>query len=216
MKAAALLLMVTAATASSAQGIAVLDPLDPFNLQSGSGLAETISGKATPLERTLKDFDESWRRFTVSEPGGSPVNRFLPLPGAHGLLLTGPAVYYTRGQTVSVGSETFIVAYRRRDEGAGLAALMAADRAGQAPPKPEPLTLDTPLYMSLLNLRTLGSLNGIRPVVASSEIEESKAAIARTWDALTETVSPPRPEPVVTGEPAKPAVKPAPKTAPKK
>jgi hypothetical protein len=216
MKAITALLLVLASVGACAQDIPMLGPLDPFNLQSGSGLAEVISGKATPLQRTLKDFDESWRRFTVPATGESPLGYLALLAGAAGPVLPGPPTYYTRGETVNVGAETFIVAYRRRDEGPGLPALIAADREGQAPPRPEPLALDTPLHMCLLNVRSLGSLNEIRPVVAATEIEESKAAVARMWDALTRMAPGPGAAPVVTGEPAKPAKIPAPKTAPKK
>lgn len=108
----------------------------------GAELDQVISGSRFPLNLKVMDLDSEWRCLSISgqfETGGGmqPFNPFL--------LTTGSNFYYTKGKTVTVGSETYMIAYRLDN-----------------PARQLKLTPETTLTLSLLNLRTIGSLNNIR------------------------------------------------------
>jgi hypothetical protein len=105
-------------------------------------LDQVISGSKFPLNLKLMDLDSEWRGFSISgqfETGGG-MQVFNSL-----LVTTANNLYYTKGQTITVGSETYLIAYR----------LDITERQLK-------LTPETKLMLSLLNLRTIGSLNNIR------------------------------------------------------
>jgi hypothetical protein len=92
-------------------------------------------------------------------------------------------VYYTLGKTVNLGSETFLIAYRYKKKEMNLAAMMAAgEKEGGKEPDMEKLMADgkmteeSPITLSLLNLKAVGSLSDIRPFDLKTEIEEANAA----------------------------------------
>ncbi len=120
------------------------------------GLTPFLSGNQYPLSLTLKSLDESWRTFSLS--GSSDASGQLQTYLA---LLTGGAqtTYYTQGVTVSRGGEEYLVAYHQRST-FDYAALLKS--GASAPPAPKP-TPNTALSLSLLNLRSVGSLNDIQP-----------------------------------------------------
>jgi|GEM_PF-5415672 len=103
-------------------------------------LPDLISGNRFPLTLKLRDLNNEWRGFSMSGQYemGDWMQTFSSLFGT-----SASNLYYTKGQTVSVGNETYLVAYRIES-------------------KPEKLTAETSLTLSLLNLRTIGSLNNIR------------------------------------------------------
>ena len=126
-----------------------------------SALPDVLSGTRFPLSLRFRDLDAAWRRVTVG--GQTPGAR--PAPGV------GEAdVYYTRGEIVAVGAETYLVAYRQDP------ASRARPAVGAAPPR---RTLDTLLILSLLNLRASGSLLDIRPVNVQREVATRAAGPAR-------------------------------------
>lgn len=67
--------------------------------------------------------------------------------------------YYTKGQTVSIGSETYIVAY---------SLLSLAEK----------ISPELPLNLSLLNLKTIGSISNIRAFETVSETKVLEAQLA--------------------------------------
>lgn len=133
----------------------------------GAEIKDLISGQMFPLAMQLSDLNDQWRRLSVggqTEPA-NPLTMFISMfqPAA--------AAYYTKGETVTVAGETFIVAYRAQPKGPSMAELM---ESGPTPPTPEKLTAQTQLALSLLNLRAVASLNDIRVFNLEQELAESE------------------------------------------
>ena len=136
-------------------------------LSQTSSLRDVLSGAAHPLTLKLKDLDNSWRRITVG--GGGAKAESMGIVGA---LLgggTGDSVFYTLGETVTIGSETYLIAYQPPTSQFDFAALMR-DGPSFEPPVPEQLTPETALTLSLLNLRSVNSFTNIRPFDLDQEI----------------------------------------------
>src|SRR5262249_33543077 len=83
--------------------------------------------------------------------------------------------FYTQGQTLTVGTETFLVAYKPQLKGLDMAALMQAGPEGKLPP-PDKLTPETTLGIILLNLRSIAGITDVRPFNMDRELEESAKA----------------------------------------
>ena len=156
----ALLLVVTLASPAAAQPMT---------------LPEVLSGKTIPLTMKLKDLDETWRRLSA----GSGADVANPLAVIYGARMGGlsSSVYYSRGQTVTLFSETYLVAYAAQTKPLDAAKLNAVMRSGQ-PPDIEKPTAQTTLALALLNLRTSGSLTDIRPFNLEFEVTGNEAATA--------------------------------------
>jgi hypothetical protein len=88
-------------------------------------------------------------------------------------------VYYTKGQTVTVGSETFLLAYRYQKPAVNLMQLAAeADKSGKDPDLSKvatdgKLTPDSSLTLSLINVKAMTTLTNIRAFDMDQEIAES-------------------------------------------
>ncbi len=136
----------------------------------GTDFTQLISGKNLPLILKLKDLDSKWRRMTLRDQ--SEMGEWLQLFGLISGAL-GSDVYYTKGQTVTVGSETYIVAYRLEANKVDFRALVQTDPNAK-PFAPEVITPETTVALSLLNLQTLSSLNDILPFNLKQEIEASR------------------------------------------
>jgi hypothetical protein len=173
----------------------------------GADLTDLLSGKTIPLTVTLGGLDKSWRRITLPAAGsasgnisisvtvggtsggtsGSSQNNVADLPGSHS--------YLTTGQTVTAHGEVYLVAYRLPGAGLDLSALIQAI-ATKAPPATSTLTPDSTLSLSLLDVKSVGNLEEIRPFDLNREIAESEKlsrTIAATLKAAggTGTNSPP-------------------------
>lgn len=130
---------------------------------SGPTLKSILAGKTAPLSLKLRQLDGTWRRFTVPALGEE-----LSLVTFR---LTGP--YFTRGDTIKIGEETFLIAYRYR--GAeftvmGIASGAGAETLGE-------LTPETEVWLCLLNLRELPALNEVRPFDLQQEMAEYKQMV---------------------------------------
>jgi hypothetical protein len=111
-------------------------------------LSEILSGKTIPNTVKLKDLTPDWRILATNgqfELGSSMQSLFTSFTG---MSLFGS--YYTKGQTVSVAGESYIVAYSLQE-------------------KPEKITGETPLGLSLLNMKTIGSLTNIHSFNLATE-----------------------------------------------
>ncbi len=139
-------------------------------------LPEALSGKTIPLTMKLKDLDETWRHLSAGS-GAEAVNPLAVIYGARMGGSMGASVYYSRGQTVTLGSETYLVAYAAQNKPLDAAKLNAVMRSGQ-PPDIEKPTAQTTLALALLNLRTSGSLTDIRPFNLEFEVTGNEAATA--------------------------------------
>lgn len=134
-------------------------------------LRTLLAGTDFPLALRLKQLDNSWRRLSISGQYemGEWMQMYSSMFGS-----TFKDVFYTRGQMVTLSGETYIVAYRPQSKTKPLdftaMIRMGSDPAAK-PPAPEKMTPETPLSLSLLNLRTIGSLNNIRPFDLNAELE---------------------------------------------
>jgi hypothetical protein len=123
-------------------------------------------------------------------------------------------VYYTRGATVAVGGEVFLIAYRyKKPEVNFMQMMMESQAAGGKEPdftkmsEGAKLTPESRLNLTLVNVKSIGSLGDIRPFDMNQEIAESAKAGGGLMDLLAtkSTATPVKPAPKAA--PAKPATK---------
>ncbi|WP_319420462.1 hypothetical protein [Pleurocapsa sp. FMAR1] len=153
---------------------------------------ELISGKQAPLTRQLKDLNDSWRQVAISGQYemADLMKSWTSIFGAD----IYNNIYYTQGKTVKVNDETYVIAYRLASSGKSLtitsllknvmgsvAGLTGTDCDSIG--SPEKITPETTIALSLLNLKTIGSLNNVRPFDLEKDLamleqaeQESKAA----------------------------------------
>ena len=134
---------------------------------SAAELRDVLTGKVYPLSVKAGDLDRSWVRLT---PVGDTTLGWTQMYAA--LLGGQAAVYYTRGDTVQAEGEIYLVAYGRQIDQRTLAEMM---RRGAEPMLLEPITAETRLTLSLLNLRSARSLTNIQPFHLSEETAQQKA-----------------------------------------
>jgi len=130
------------------------------------GLKDILSGNQYPLSMKLKDLNPSWRSFTAGGP--LELGRLTHLLGS---ILGGSGLYYTQGEQVTLGSETYLVSYRARGPQINLG-MLAPLGSGTMPVVPK-ATPDTSLLLTLLNVRTMGSIQDIRPFDLQTEIDDA-------------------------------------------
>ncbi|MFB3881517.1 MAG: hypothetical protein ACE149_09645 [Armatimonadota bacterium] len=127
-----------------------------------------LSGTAIRLSMKLSEFDSSWRRVTVTgaQDLASSYAAMSGIPvGTH----------YTRGDTVTIAGETFLIAYSPPPNNAAMG-LMIFGRGGGAV---EDVTAETSFALSLLNVRTISSLSDIRPFDLATELAAFAEATSR-------------------------------------
>lgn len=148
----------------------------PLAWGQSADFASALSGTTRPLTIKVKDLDSSWRQMSVSKSSGMDLFSLFALESRG----QGPVLdlYYTHGETVTAGGETFLVAYRSLPSPALLAAITNGNTLQPAAP-PSP---DTVLSLSLVNVRQIGSLDAIQayaPVTpAEAQAEAAQAAEA--------------------------------------
>ena len=152
-----------------------------------ASLNDVFSGSSNvPLSLKLGDLNGDWRRMTItgSVDLGSITQAVTSL-----LASAGVGVYYTRGQSLTLGSTTYLVTYRTQPKAFDLTSLMQmgqnAALSGK-PPAPEKLTADTPLALTLLNLQSAGSLTDVRAFDLTTELANSANAVKAFNDLLFE------------------------------
>jgi hypothetical protein len=128
----------------------------PKLLAAEPNFAGILSGNSVPTAIKLKDLTPEWRAMSTN--GQLEIGNFQALVSLFG----GGSFannYYTKGQTVTVGSETYIVAY---------SLLSLAEK----------ISPELPLNLSLLNLKTIGSMSNIRTfeMVAETKVLEAQLA----------------------------------------
>lgn len=129
-----------------------------------ANLKELLGGKDLPLTMQLKDLNSDWIRVTVGDQSGT---------GGIGMLYsamlggsTSAGAYYTKGETVSLGGVSYMVAYQIQPKPLDYTRLMSSSR----PPTPEKPTAESIVSLSLLNLRAITSLNDVRPFNLEQEL----------------------------------------------
>jgi hypothetical protein len=149
--------------------------VEPSDLFNGKGPAPTLR---------LKSLDPSWRRVTIggaAEQKGGGLGQLAG--GLFGAMFGAgapptssvPPPQYTQGATTTFGGETFLVVYRPNLKSLDMAALMQLGPGGQLP-RPESLTEETPLSLTLINVRSITTLSDFRPFNLKQEIAESAKA----------------------------------------
>jgi hypothetical protein len=169
----------------SVSQVPVTDPVT-----KDANLANIFSGTVVPTTIKLRELTPDWRGMGTNGPVEIGNLQAVINTSAGGSFA---ASYYTRGQTITVGSETYIVAY---------SLLTLIDK----------ITPDAPLSLSLLNLRTVGSLSNIRifDVAKETKILEKQLAIIKLANTFDPTANTPEEKPPVdtTPVPAPAEVKP--------
>ncbi len=140
---------------------------------ANTGLKELLSGNTYPLTMKLQDLNGDWRQFSISGPQADPGGfaQLFALSVMTGNVEAGK--YYTKGDTVGIGGEIYIVAYGHKLK--PLDPDLFNDLSRDNLPKPEKLTPDTVLTLALLNLKNSGNLTDIRRFDLKELATESEA-----------------------------------------
>lgn len=102
-----------------------------------------------------------------------------------GMFGGGDPVYYTKGQVMELGYETFLITYRHKQPKMDfMQMMMAADKPGAGGKADDPakmmeagkLNPDSELAINLINTKAIGMINDLRPFDMQKEIDEAKAA----------------------------------------
>ena len=148
---------------------------------------DLLYGKSVPLSFQLKELNAEWRCISVSDATAGNSATGL-MTGIMGAMFGGGggagkeqtlAVYYTKGQILTIAGETFVVTYRSHLKQPDLMALIAeGEKNGGKEPdpekfKPEKLTPESKLTVSLLNIKTIGSIHDVHTFDMKEEIENS-------------------------------------------
>lgn len=208
-------------------------------------LGQALSGAHTPQSMQLRQFDATWTRITIrgslandggqgdvlgklaqigmmAEGGKKAADGLGALSMLGGLGGDKPPVFFTQGKTISVGTETFLVAYGVEKSAPNLLqTIMQAQASGKEPDLSSLMssgkwTEDTTATLALVNVRSIGVLAGVRPFDLPTEIAESEKGGMGLMELMllgiaSESKSP---EPVPPKKPAS-TTRPATKTKPK-
>ena len=156
---AALALMWVLPLPSRSQGAAPTGENKPVTF------VDLLGGKTFPLSLKVKELTGEWRRFTTSNMS-SGMETFIMMAATEGRGMPGSTVFYTRGQTITLNTETFLIAYQQETKPFDLRQVMEENEF----PAPESLTPDTTLNLVLLNLRNISNILDIKPFKLKDEL----------------------------------------------
>lgn len=125
--------------------------------------ADALSGQAAPLSITMKDLTADWQQMHVSTQHVGVEGQLIAMARAQ----SGGAdfgLYYTKGQVLVIDGDSFLVSYNAVLD---LKKISAMVKHGTEVGAIFVLTPDTPLALTLLNLRTCGNFLDIRPFDAT-------------------------------------------------
>lgn len=93
---------------------------------------------------------------------------------------TGQPIYYTKGQTSAIGGETFLIAYKlEKPQVDFMQLIMESEKNGGKEPDMAKLmtgskvTADSALSLSLVNVKSISTMSGIRAFDLAQELAES-------------------------------------------
>lgn len=136
---------------------AVLALPAPLAWGQTADLQSVLSGVQHPLTLKVKDLDSSWRQISL----GTPDNSLLSLlRGGIGLASTSITPLFTKGETVSIAGETFLIGYHHTLSRGELEEVMQNGNPSSAT-----LPVQTPdmvLTLSLVNIRLISGLDDVR------------------------------------------------------
>lgn len=130
-------------------------------------LGPLLSGDSAPLTVKLGDLNAGWRVFTLDGANGGYGAMVSAMMGG-----SATSDYFTKGDTVSAGGDVYLIAYKQHQEPLDYAAMMQPNGR----PKPSKLSAGSILDLSLINLHTVGTLNGVHPFDLKQELAESAKA----------------------------------------
>jgi len=158
-----------------------------------SDFAQLLSGRVHPLSMQLKDLSGDWRRITLHGGAAAGGNVSVNVSGSSegstsqnsNMLTTGGGgqAYVTRGQTVSANGQTYLAAYILPSTALNLNTLLQAV-ATKTLPKMQVLTPESSLSLSLLNVRSIASIEDVRAFDMKSEIAQSQEAAKKLADLI--------------------------------
>lgn len=140
-----------------------------------TSMASLVAGTAVPRTIRLKELTPEWRRLTVTGEamlgmGGMVQSMLQGVGSMFGGAGGASDALYTRGATIKMGDQEFLIGYRLPAQGVDFGALMAIGTAGKgtpsAPPnlpRRPPISPDTELSLVLVNLRAIAAISDIRP-----------------------------------------------------
>ncbi|HOS43587.1 MAG TPA: hypothetical protein PK794_07860 [Armatimonadota bacterium] len=132
-------------------------------------ILEVLSGKVAPLSVPLKALHPKWVCFEYA--GADESELFLAL-ASQGQVTTG-ATYYSKGQTITLAGEQYLIAYRQERPPVDLTIMMRPQTTVEVR---EPLTPETALRLALLNVKSTGGLIRIRPFNLKAELAAGNTA----------------------------------------
>lgn len=155
-----------------------------FALQTGlcADLGGLLSGGTVALTIQLKDVAPDWWRMSIGGASSGGMEAFYSAIMGRGA--GGATGYYTKGDSVTLAGETYLICYEVQKKPIDYMKLM---ESGGKPPKAEPLTPETKLALALLNLRTVTTISEIRPFNLEQEIAGSEGATKE--EATTESLN---------------------------
>jgi hypothetical protein len=188
-----------------------------------TSIGELLAGGAVPLTMKLKEFSPEWRRVSLTGDtmlgmGGAMQSMMQSVGSMFGGGKLADAIY-TRGATLRMGSEWFLIGYRLPAGGgmdfgtlmgAAMAAGMGPGGKGAPPKMPEanPITAESDLSLVLVNVKSIASISDIRPFNMQEAIESAggglmdmimrgamKEAAAKSKGAPAKRVANPKPKP---------------------
>lgn len=108
-----------------------------------------------PLKLRLSDLDDRWKTFTLT----SQFEASVALSLTSNIFGVGASVYYSKGEQITLGNQSFVLAYRL------------------LPGSPKSLNDVLPsleIYPSLLNLSLVGSINDLQSFNLPTELDRLK------------------------------------------
>jgi hypothetical protein len=139
-------------------------PMAAGQSSAGAAIGQILAGNGPALSVKVKELGPDWRVFTLLPPGSSGSAAQY---GGSGLAAEGE--YYTRGQSVVVGKDTYLIAYHTRKPS-------SVGNPFVSMFMPEAVTRDATLYLSLINLSRNGGLADIRQFDIKSVPEHQELA----------------------------------------
>lgn len=145
----------------------------------------------TPMQLQLKTLDNSWQRLSLNQESLGPAMLF----GMSGLLESAlrTNIYYTQGQTITLGKQKYLVVYRPEGSNLTLRELIKSSRNTAPESLIKALTPDTLLVPSLINLSKIESLQDIQSFNLQKEIRESKKALPKEPKSIKTPKAAPKP-----------------------
>jgi hypothetical protein len=156
-------------------------------------IVDLLAGSAVPLTMKLRELTPEWRRMTVTGEamlgmGGAMQSVMQSVGSLFGGGKLADAIY-TRGATLRMGSEWFLIGYRLpagggMDFGSLIGAAMTAGMrgvggAGAAPKHPEanPITAETDLSLVLVNVKSIAAIGDIRAFDLNEAIQSQAGGL---------------------------------------